>query len=56
MLSGMMDLLEPFQIRRETIMLVNERLAGPIQSIDDVTIGAVACLALFEVSGELTHE
>jgi hypothetical protein len=40
MLSGKMDLLEPFQIRRETIMLVNERLAYPIQSINDVTNGS----------------
>ncbi|KAF7506578.1 hypothetical protein GJ744_011615 [Endocarpon pusillum] len=31
MLSGKMDLLDPFQIRRETIMLVNERLSDPFR-------------------------
>lgn len=36
-------------------MLVNERLADPIQSINDVTVEAIACLVLFEVSGKLTH-
>lgn len=55
MLRGMRDLLGPFQIRRETIMLVNERLADPIQSINGVTVEAIACLVLFEVSGKLTH-
>ncbi len=54
MLSGNMDFWEPIQIKRETIRLVNKRLADPIQSIRDVTIGAVACLVLLEVSGKVT--
>jgi hypothetical protein len=37
-------------IRRETILLVNERLSDPSARVTDATIGAVACLALFEVS------
>ncbi len=47
------EFLEPFQIKREKLMLLNRRLAGSIQSTRDVTIGAMACQTLLEVSGKV---
>jgi hypothetical protein len=50
MLAGNNDLADPFQLKLEAIRLVNRRLDDPVRSISDLTIGAVACLVLFEVS------
>lgn len=49
MLAGNTDLADPFQLKLEAIRLVNERLGDPVRSISDLTIGAVACLVMFEV-------
>ncbi len=47
-LSRSGDLSEQRRLKGETIELVNHRLSDPIQSVSDVTIGAVVCLVLFE--------
>lgn len=47
-LSRSGDLSEQWRLKRETIALVNQSLSDPIQSVSDVTIGAVVCLVLFE--------
>lgn len=49
MLAGNFDLADPFQLKLEAIRSVNRRLEDPFRSTDDLTIGAVACLVLFEV-------
>jgi len=50
MLAGNNDLADPFQLKLEAIRLINQRLGDPVISTNDLTIAAVACLVLFEVS------
>lgn len=50
MLAGNNDLADPFQLKGEAVRLLNRRMDDPVLSISDLTIGAVACLVLFEVS------
>jgi len=51
MLAGNLDLADPFRLKLEAVRLINERLDDPLRSTSDVTIGAVACLVMFEVNG-----
>ena len=48
--SGGLDQREQVQLKTNAIMMVNQRLEDPILSRNDVTIGAVVCLVLLEVS------
>jgi len=50
MLVGNNELADPFQLNAEAIRILNSRLGDPSKSVDDLTIAAVACLILFEVS------
>ena len=50
LLSGNTDLADPALMKWEATRLINQRLGDPILSISDVTMGAVVCLVLFEVS------
>ena len=44
------DPLESLQHRLEAIRILNGRMGDPVQSLTDGTFGAVAILALYEVS------
>jgi len=50
MLVGNSDLGDPIQLNTEAIRILNSRLGDPTRGISDLTIAAVACLILFEVS------
>lgn len=50
LVHGGNDEAEQLQLKRDTIMIVNGRLEDPVLSRSDVTIGAVVCLVLLEVS------
>lgn len=49
MLVGNNDLADPAQLKFEAMRIINRRLDDPVLSISDLTIGAVACIVLFEV-------
>ncbi|KAH7327086.1 hypothetical protein BKA65DRAFT_509904 [Rhexocercosporidium sp. MPI-PUGE-AT-0058] len=48
LVNGGLDQGEQAQLKRDTIMMVNQRLEDPVLSLSDVTIGAVVCLVLLE--------
>ena len=48
--SGGLDQREQIQLKTNAIMIINQRLEDPVLSRSDVTIGAVVCLVLLEVS------
>ncbi|CZT11418.1 hypothetical protein WAI453_004533 [Rhynchosporium graminicola] len=50
LVNGGSDQGEQAQLKRDTIMLVNQRLEDPVLSRSDFTIGAVTCLVLLEAS------